>query len=192
MIGVLALQGDWDAHGTLLRGLGVATRFVRLPRDLDGLCGLVLPGGESTTMLRLLGDDGLDAALAKRLGAGLPVLATCAGVILLAREVDPPQPSLRLLDVTVARNAFGRQVHSSVSEIRYDPALGEPLTGKGVFIRAPRIRRTGSDVRVLATRDGEPVAVEHRHILAATYHPELIGDERLHRRWLAVTEAYDG
>lgn len=192
MIGVLALQGDWDAHRTLLRRLGADTWLVRMPADLCGLRGLVLPGGESTTMLRLLADDGLDAALAKLLGDGLPVLATCAGVILLARDVDPPQRSLALLDVTVARNAFGRQVHSSVSEIRFDPALGEPLIGQGVFIRAPRIQRVGAAVRVLATRDAEPVAVEQGRMVAVTYHPELTGDERLHRRWLALTEARDG
>lgn len=192
MLGVLALQGDWDAHRRRLQRLGAEVRPVRRPADLARLAGLVLPGGESTTMLRLLEDEGLGDQLAAALAAELPVLATCAGLILLAREVEPAQRSFGRLDVAVSRNAWGRQVHSSVSPLRFDPVLGEPVAGTGIFIRAPRIRRVGAGVRVLATRDGEPVAVEQGPIVAATFHPELTDDDRLHRRFLSLVEAARG
>lgn len=187
-IGVLALQGDWAAHEAVLRRLGVPVRPVRTAADLDRAAALVLPGGESTAMLRLMADDGLEAALAGRLGAGMPVLATCAGVILLASRVTPAQRSFAVLDVAVERNAYGRQVHSSVAPVVLDPKLGLPATVDGVFIRAPRIVAVGPGVRVLGRLCSAPVLVEQGSVLAATYHPELTGDDRLHRRLVAAAE----
>jgi 5'-phosphate synthase pdxT subunit len=180
-IGVLALQGDFEAHAAALGRLGVEAVAVRTAAALDGVEGLVLPGGESTTMLRLMEVEGLDAAIATRVRSGTPVLATCAGVVLLAREVEPVQPSLGLLDVSVRRNAYGRQVASAVVPVRLAPAVGEPPEMEGVFIRAPRITRTGPGVEVLGWRDDDPVLVREGRILAATYHPELTPDLRVHR-----------
>lgn len=179
--GVLALQGDWAAHAAVLAGLGAETVPVRTARDLDGIDGLVLPGGESTAMLRLMENEGLAGLLAERIGAGLPVLATCAGVILLAAATAPPQPSLGLLDVDVERNAYGRQVHSRVAAIRLDREMGHPAEIEGVFIRAPRITRTGPGVAVLGRLGTDPVLVRQGSIVAATYHPELTTDRRVHR-----------
>ncbi len=174
MVGVLALQGGFDAHVARARELGHETRAVRVPGDLAGLDGLVLPGGESTTMLRLL--DELEAALDAFVRAGHPVLATCAGLVLAARTVtDPAQRSFGWIDVAVARNAWGRQVESF--EAKADDT-GEPL----VFIRAPRITARGRDVEVLATFDGEPVLVRQANVYGATFHPELTEDRRIHRR----------
>ena len=176
MIGVLALQGGFAAHGNALREIGRDVREVRTPRDLDGLLGLVLPGGESTTMLRLLGE--LEPALDRFVRAGHPVLATCAGLILAAQTVtDPAQRSFGWIEVAVARNAWGRQVDSFSAA---DDA-GAPL----VFIRAPRITARGVDVEVLATFEGEPILVRHGNRYGATFHPELTGDRSLHRRVFA-------
>jgi 5'-phosphate synthase pdxT subunit len=176
MIGVLALQGGFAAHGTMLRAIGCDVREVRTPHDLEGLSGLVLPGGESTTMLRLLGD--LEPALDEFVRAGHPVLATCAGLILAARTVtDPEQRSFGWIDVAVARNAWGRQVDSFSAA---DDA-GTPL----VFIRAPRITSQGADVEVLATFEGEPILVRQGNRYGATFHPELTSDRRIHRRVFA-------
>jgi 5'-phosphate synthase pdxT subunit len=173
MIGVLALQGGYAAHVSALRQIGCETREVRTAHDLDGLEGLVLPGGESTTMLRLLG--GLETALDAFVRAGHPVFATCAGLILAARSVtDPAQRSFGWIDVAVARNGWGRQVQSFEAT---DDA-GAPL----VFIRAPRITAHGRDVEILATFDGEPVLVRQANVYGATFHPELTSDRRLHQR----------
>lgn len=175
MVGVLALQGDFAAHRRALEARGLATREVRRPADLEGLSGLTLPGGESTTMLKLLAELGLEAPMQEAIARGLPVLATCAGVILLAREVqNPPQPSLGLLDVTVVRNAYGRQLASTVTTLEVtapDELPAEAL--EGVFIRAPRLVRVGDGVKVLARRGEDPVLVRQGAILAATFHPEL-------------------
>jgi pyridoxal 5'-phosphate synthase pdxT subunit len=172
MIGVLALQGGFAAHMDALRAIGCDTRAVRAPGDLDGLAGLVLPGGESTAMLRLVGE--LEPALDEFVRAGHPVLATCAGLILAARTVtDPAQRSFGWIDVAVARNAWGRQVDSFEAT---DDA-GAPL----VFIRAPRITARGRDVEVLATYDGEPILVRQGNRYGATFHPELTADRRIHR-----------
>lgn len=180
--GVLALQGGFAAHGAVLTHLGAEVQWLRRPADLVGIDALVLPGGESTTMLRLIDDDGLGDALRDRIAAGLPTLATCAGVILLATDVTPPQHSFGLLDVDVARNAYGRQVRSTVAQVHpCTDDLGDRSLD-AVFIRAPRIVRVGRDVRVLARRDGDPVLVEQGMILAATFHPELSRDDRIHRR----------
>jgi 5'-phosphate synthase pdxT subunit len=169
-IGVLALQGDFTPHARALQALGHDVRLVRRPADLDLAEGLVLPGGESTTQLRLLQSSRLTGPIVRLVRDGAPVLATCAGLILLARVVvEPEQQSLGLLDATVARNAWGRQLDSF--EARSD-RRGLPL----VFIRAPRIRAVGAGVEVLDTYDGEPVLVRQGSIVAATFHPELTGD----------------
>lgn len=192
-IGVLALQGDFSAHSRVLERIGAQVREVRTPAQLQGLHGLILPGGESTTLLRLLRIEGLDLALRSFHQEGGALFGTCAGLILLAAQVTgPEQESLGLLDVSVERNAYGRQVDSFVAQGVLDlPAAGsvsaaaprsrshgEPL--EMVFIRAPRILRIGPDVNVRARFEGEPVLVEKSRILAATFHPEIAGDVRVH------------
>ena len=174
-VGVLALQGDFEAHARALAARGVWPVEVRNPGDLDGVRGLVLPGGESTTMLRLMEGSNLGQRLSALVQGGLPVLATCAGVILLAREVrHPAQPSMGLLDAVVERNAYGRQIDSAVVplEVCEPDELGAERL-EGVFIRAPRVRDLGGEVRVLARRGGDPVLVRQGSLLAATFHPEL-------------------
>jgi 5'-phosphate synthase pdxT subunit len=186
-VGVLALQGDYEAHAAALRRAGVEPREVRRAADLGGLAGLVIPGGESTSMLRLMEDYGLMPPL-RAFGANKPILGTCAGAILLATEVlNPQQPSLALLDITVERNAYGRQLYSRVARITSHELGGPDL--EAVFIRAPIIRRTGPGVRVLATYLGDPVLVESGLHMAATFHPELTPDDRIHRRFLARAAA---
>ncbi|TAM44665.1 MAG: pyridoxal 5'-phosphate synthase glutaminase subunit PdxT [Acidobacteria bacterium] len=174
-IGLLALQGDYAAHARALAERGAATREVRTSSDLAGLAGLVLPGGESTTMLTLMEGSDLGARLVAEIKGGLPVLATCAGVILLAREVRlPPQRSLGVLDAVVERNAYGRQLDSAVVSltVRDRDGLGTDAL-EGVFIRAPRVTAVGTSVEVLATRGDDPVLLRQGAILAATFHPEL-------------------
>lgn len=184
-VGVLALQGDFAAHAGVLRALGAAVREVRRSAELDGLRGLVLPGGESTALLRLMaGEPWLDG-LRRFHDAGGALLGTCAGAILLAREVDPPQPSLGLLDAAVARNAYGRQAESFEAALEA-PAFGGSL--RGVFIRAPRFQAIGPGVEVLARLQDAPVLVRQGRVLAATFHPEIAGDDRLHR-WLLAQAA---
>jgi len=173
-VGVLALQGDFAAHTRALAERGVSGIEVRTAAALEGLAGLVLPGGESTTMLNLMGGTAMAAPLVELMRGGIPVLATCAGVILLAREVhNPAQPSLGLLDVAVERNAYGRQIDSAVVplEVLDRDALGDAL--EGVFIRAPRITAVGQGVAVLARRGADPVLLRQGRIVAATFHPEL-------------------
>ncbi len=177
MIGILALQGGFAAHERALAEAGLRARLVRAPADLAGLDGLILPGGESTVMLRLLARNGLEAPLAA--ARGLPVLATCAGLILAARAVVPAQRSLGWLDVCVARNAWGRQVDSFEAS---DDASARRL----IFIRAPRITAVGPGVEVLARYRGEPVLVRQGRVFGATFHPELVGAE-LHREVFAGT-----
>jgi len=169
-IGVLALQGDFAAHAKRLRSLGAEPLEVRRVNALGGLDGLVIPGGESTTLLNLMGDEPWFPALRDFHSAGGAIMGTCAGAILLSRDVVPAQPSLGLLHAEIERNAFGRQVDSF--ETRLDaPALGGPV--EAVFIRAPRFRALGPDVRTLAMLDGEPVMVQEGRVLALTFHPEL-------------------
>lgn len=172
-IGILALQGDFAAHAQALRRHDLPVRLVRGAADLDGLSAMVLPGGESTTMLRLLDLEGLFAPLGSLLASGLPVFATCAGLILLAERVEnPPQRSYGLLPITVVRNGYGRQYHSGTFPLEVaDAALPPDLTG--TFIRAPKITAVGAGVEVLARRAGDPVLVRHGGILAACFHPEL-------------------
>ncbi|HBQ15880.1 MAG TPA: pyridoxal 5'-phosphate synthase glutaminase subunit PdxT [Myxococcales bacterium] len=170
-VGVLALQGGYAAHAALLRALGHEVVLVRAADHADGLDGLVLPGGESSAQLRLL-DAELEAALHAHVRAGLPVLATCAGLVLAATRVARSQRAFGWLDVDVERNGWGRQLHSA--EARADD--GTPLT----LIRAPRIRRVGSGVEVMRSLRGEPVLVRAGRVVGATFHPELDGDPWLH------------
>ncbi len=183
LIGVLALQGAYDAHVRRLATLGATARLVRLPTDLDGLDGLILPGGESTTMLRFLDRNGFFDIL-QTYTKSTPTFGTCAGAILLATRVEgPAQRSLGALDITVERNAYGRQTDSTI--LTSATALaGPPL--EMVFIRAPRIARAGPSVETLATRDGFPTLVRSGTILAATFHPELSADARVHQLFLTL------
>lgn len=179
-IGVLAIQGDYAAHAAALKEAGAEPVLVRKPEQLTGLDGLIIPGGESTTFLKFLERDGFLETL-RSFTATTPTFGTCAGCILLAKNVlHPPQASLGVLDATVERNAYGRQIDSSIQET--DTRLGGvsgPL--EMVYIRAPRIRQVGAGVDVLAERDGFPVLVRQGHLLAATFHPELSSDRRVHR-----------
>ena len=174
---MLALQGDFEAHARVLRQLGADVREVRTPAELDGLDGLVMPGGESTTMTLAIEREGLAEPLRALVAAGTPTLATCAGMIMLDAD------HLGLLDVRTRRNAFGRQVASFETDI----ALGALSNGGGplraVFIRAPWVEEHGAGVEVLAELDGHPVAVREGEVLAVAFHPELSGDSRLHA-WL--------
>jgi 5'-phosphate synthase pdxT subunit len=181
VIGVLALQGAYQAHALTLQKLGASTKLVRLPSDLEGIDGLIMPGGESTTMLKFLEQRGFFDVL-KDFVHSTPTFGTCAGVILLAKDVtNPAQRSLGALDVTVERNSYGRQIDSTI-EHSQSTLPGGPL--EMVFIRAPRITRTGTEVETLATRDSDPVLVRQDHILAATFHPELGHDPRVHQLFL--------
>lgn len=186
--GVLALQGDFEAHRAVLEALGMGAREVRTVADLATVDALVMPGGESTAMLRLLQAGGLWNAIGDRVRRGMPVLATCAGVILLATEVTPDQPSLAALDVAVERNAYGRQIHSEISRIELAPELGRPSEMEAVFIRAPRISRVGGRVEVLGDWRGDPVLVRQGAIVAATFHPELAVDRRVHQLFIDAGE----
>jgi 5'-phosphate synthase pdxT subunit len=175
-IGVLALQGDFEAHSRVLTELGAEARPVRTAADLEGLDGLVIPGGESTTISMGVEREGLAAPLRRLVESGKPVLGTCAGMILLDRD------HLGLLDVSVRRNAFGRQLQSFESELELN-GFGANGVVRAVFIRAPWVEETGAGVEVLAEVDGHPVAVREGNVLAVAFHPELSGEERLHS-WL--------
>ena len=176
--GVLALQGGFAAHAAALREVGAEPREVRRTAELDGLAGLVIPGGESTTLLNLMRDEPWFESLTRFHARGGVLAGTCAGAILLAREVRPRQASLALLDAVVERNAFGRQVDSFEATVDA-PALGGPLDA--VFIRAPRFRALFPEVQVLARHAGEPVLVRQGRVVAATFHPELTRSRALHR-----------
>jgi 5'-phosphate synthase pdxT subunit len=186
-VGVLSLQGDFAAHGAALERAGAEPVFVRDAEQLADLDGLIIPGGESTTMLKLLRYDNLLEPLAE-FGRRKPIFGTCAGAILMAREVSrPEQESLGLMDIGVERNAYGRQVDSRVTEIEPEPDFAERTgTGKleAVFIRAPIIRRVGPEARVLARYQGDPVLVEQGKHMVATFHPELTADPRIHELFL--------
>jgi 5'-phosphate synthase pdxT subunit len=186
-IGVLAIQGNFASHAKALSEAGADAVEVRTPEELTGLDGLVLPGGESTTMLKFLEKHRFLEAL-KEFCQTKPVFGTCAGAILLAREVrNPPQRSLGVLDAVIERNAYGRQIDSTI--ITGETALpGGPL--EMVFIRAPRILETGSSVEVIARRDGFPVLVRQGAILAAAFHPELSADRRVHRLFVETVSSH--
>lgn len=184
VVGVLGIQGDVSEHAAALERAGARVRRVKRPEDLDGVVGLVLPGGESTTLRRLLDYEGLLDAIRGRYEEGMPVFGTCAGAILLATDVaGAPAPHLSLVPMTVRRNAYGRQRDSFVTELDVDGLEGGPL--RAVFIRAPVIEKVGPEVDVLATVDGEIVLAETERALIASFHPELTPDDRLHRRFLA-------
>ena len=184
-VGVLALQGAFAAHARVLADLEAEPVEVRTPAQLDGVDALVMPGGESTTMSMLLESSGLFDPIAKRLADGLPVLGTCAGMILLATDVldgRSDQRSFGAIDLAVRRNAYGRQVDSFETDLDI-PELGEPPF-HAVFIRAPAVERIGPDVEALAERDGRVVLARQGPITVAAFHPELSGDRRLHARFL--------
>lgn len=191
-IGVLALQGDWEAHSKALRGLGADVRPVRTAADLDDVRALVIPGGESSAMLRLMKPENLSGRIVERTRAGMAVLATCAGVILLAQAVVPKQTSLGALAIEVERNAYGRQVFSTIAEINLAPELGDPPRMEGVFIRAPRIIGREASVDVLGSWGDDPVLVRQGRVLAATFHPELTDDRRVHELFLQIGEEANG
>ncbi len=185
-IGVLAIQGDYSAHAEALRESGAEPVEVRKPEQLAGLDGLILPGGESTTMLKFLEKRHFFDRLVE-FSASKPVFGTCAGAILLAREVrNPPQRSLAALDAVVERNAYGRQIDSSIVTAETE-LPGGPL--EMVFIRAPRIVDTGADVEILARRDGSPSLIKQGMVMAATFHPELSHDRRVHRLFVETVAA---
>ncbi len=184
-VGVLALQGAFREHREVLDALGVEAVEVRAPAQLGALDALILPGGESTTMSKLLDTSGVRAPLAELLADGFPVLGTCAGMILLAREVvdgRPDQESFGVVDVAVRRNAYGRQRDSFEADLAVDGLVGGPFPG--VFIRAPRIESVGDQVEVLATYEDVPVLARQGAIVVASFHPELSGDLRLHEWFL--------
>lgn len=189
VIGVLALQGDWAAHSTVLRELGAEVRTVRTAEELADVRALVIPGGESSAMLRLMEPENLGRRIASRIRAGMPVLATCAGVILLAQTVVPKQFGLSVLAIDVERNAYGRQLYSTVAEIELATELGQPPHMEAVFIRAPRIVRRAPSVEALGNWGDDVVLVRQDKVLAATFHPELSGDRRVHQLFLQMEEA---
>ena len=189
IIGVLALQGDYEAHARAFERAGARTMLVRKAEELAGIDGLAIPGGESTTMLKFLEKPGFFDAL-KKFVSTAPTFATCAGVILLAKEVlHPKQRSLGALDATVERNAYGRQIDSTILT-QPTELPGGPL--EMVFIRSPRITRVGPGVEVLARRDGAPTLVRQGHLLAATFHPEMTADTRVQQLFLEMVRARKG
>ncbi|HEY4280145.1 MAG TPA: pyridoxal 5'-phosphate synthase glutaminase subunit PdxT [Conexibacter sp.] len=183
LVGVLALQGDFAAHGKMLRELGADVREVRVPADLDGLDGLVIPGGESTTMTLGIEREGLAEPLRAFAGTGAPMFGTCAGLIMLDRA------HLGIMDVLTTRNAFGRQVHSFEEDLEIAGIEGPPV--RAVFIRAPWVAEHGDDVEILAAVDGHPIAVLQDRLLAISFHPELTGEPRLHERFLRLIDERD-
>jgi 5'-phosphate synthase pdxT subunit len=187
MIGVLALQGAFESHQQRLAELGAPTRQVRTPHDLVEVDALVMPGGESTTMSKLLVTSGLFEPIAERIASGMHVFGTCAGMILLAAEVldgRPDQLSFGAIDITVQRNGYGRQLDSFETEIVVPSFGAEASPFHGVFIRAPKVVRVGPGVDVLAEHEGVPVVLRHGAITVASFHPELAGDHRLHAQFL--------
>ena len=181
-VGILGLQGDFREHHRVFRQLGVQTRDVRTVEGIDGVDALVLPGGESTTMARLMALYGIDEAIQERNRDGLPLFGTCAGLILMARQVTGGEPTgLGLIDVVVDRNAYGRQVDSFEADL--------DVRGIGslhaVFIRAPKIAECGPNVEVLAEHDGVPVVARENNVLVSSFHPELIGETRIHEHFLS-------
>jgi 5'-phosphate synthase pdxT subunit len=180
--GVLALQGDFREHARMFADAGATPVEVRTPDDLDQVDCLAIPGGESTTISKLARHHGLVEPIRQRAAGGMPVLGTCAGMILMASEVEDGEPLLGLMDLGVRRNAYGRQVDSFEADVE----VREVGWVRAVFIRAPQVRRVGDDVAVLAEHGGVPVVVRQGNLLAASFHPEIAGDSRLHRRLLEL------
>jgi len=179
-VGVLALQGDFEAHARILRALGAEPVEVRVPADLDGLDALIIPGGESTVMTLGIEREGLAEPLRELVGRGTPVLGTCAGMIVLDRD------HLDVLDVSTRRNAFGRQLRSFEAELQLEGVDGAPV--HAIFIRAPWVIEHGPEVEVLARVDQHPVAIRQGNVLAVSFHPELTGETRLHELLLAAAD----
>jgi pyridoxal 5'-phosphate synthase pdxT subunit len=177
-VGVLALQGDFEAHAKILAALGATAREVRVPADLDGLDALVLPGGESTVMTLGIEREGLGDPLRALAAAGTPILGTCAGMIMLDRD------HLGVLDILARRNAFGRQLRSFEADLAIAGVAGDPV--HAIFIRAPWVQETGPEVEVLAAVDDHPVAVRQGNVVAISFHPELTGEPRLHELLLEL------
>jgi 5'-phosphate synthase pdxT subunit len=184
LIGVLALQGGFEAHERMLRALGADTRQVRVPAELRGLDGLVLPGGESTTMTLGIEREGLAEPLRELARVGTPILGSCAGLIMLDRD------HLAIMDIRATRNAFGRQIRSFEEDVAVRGISGGPL--RGIFIRAPWIAEHGPEVEILGEVDGHPVAARQGRVLAVSFHAELGRDERLHNMFLASLDGLDG
>jgi 5'-phosphate synthase pdxT subunit len=180
--GVLALQGDFREHAAMLAACGATPVLVRTAEELEGVGCLAIPGGESTAIARLARQHDLVEPVRRRAAKGMPVFGTCAGLIVMATDVSGGEPLFGLMDVTVRRNAYGRQVDSFEADVRVQDV--GPV--RAVFIRAPSIERIGPGVRVLAEHDGEPVVVQQENLLAAAFHPEIAGDPRLHERLLAL------
>jgi pyridoxal 5'-phosphate synthase pdxT subunit len=176
-VGILALQGDFEAHAKLLEGVGAEAREVRVPADLDGLDSLIIPGGESTVMTLGIEREGLAGPIQALIREGTPVLGTCAGMIMLDRE------HLGALDISTRRNAFGRQLRSFEADVELEGVEGGPM--HAVFIRAPWVSEHGDEVEVLGRVDQHPVAIRQDNVLAVSFHPELAGDDRLHRLLLS-------
>lgn len=190
LVGLLALQGDYDAHRRILEELGARTRLVRAPRDLSGLDGLLIPGGESTVMSRLCARYALQTPLQREIEGGLPTLGTCAGLIFLARRIEGgssnfEQTTLGVLNVAVERNAYGAQLESFESDVWVEE-LGQSV--RGVFIRAPRISAVGEGVDTLARYGDAPVLVRQGDIVALSFHPEIAGERRIHALWLDLVK----
>jgi len=184
-IGILALQGGFEAHARVLTQLGISWRYVRAPADLSGVQGMILPGGESSTQLKLLQENGLFEALNHSVKTGLPFLGTCAGAILLAKHVrSPEQLSLGAVDVTIERNAYGRQL---ASHITYGHSTLKDTPMEMFFIRAPRFSKVSPEVSILADYEGEAVCVQQNACILAAFHPELTQDTTLHKYFLSLT-----
>jgi 5'-phosphate synthase pdxT subunit len=184
-VGVLAIQGDYEAHKARLEELGATVTLVRKPEQLDAIDAIVIPGGESSTFLNFLVEQGFLEKLTEFVRTK-PAFGTCAGAILLAKEVEnPPQQSLGVMDIRIRRNAYGRQINSSIRQAA--TCLGDPPL-EMVFIRAPKIAEVGKDVEVLATEGGDPVLVRQGKLMAATFHPELSADTRVHQEFLRLVE----
>ena len=185
-IGILAVQGDFEAHAATLKRMGVEYVFVRTPGDLQGIDAVILPGGESTTQWKFLVEEGLDKSLTAFAEKGGAIFGTCAGAILLAKDVlNPAQQSLNLIDITVIRNGYGRQLSS---EVRHGATAISPEPIEMVFIRAPIIERVGPGIEVLANSDGQPVLIEQGRILIATFHPELTKDNTVHQYFIRMVK----
>ena len=182
--GVLALQGDFREHARVFAEAGATPVEVRLPADLDGVDCLAIPGGESTTIGKLARAYDLVEPIRERARAGMPILGTCAGMIVLAERVLDGEPLLSLMNVTVRRNAYGRQVDSFESDVDVE-GIDHPV--RGIFIRAPWIEDVGSDVRVLSVHEGRPVVLQQGGLLAASFHPELVGETALHEYFMTIS-----
>ena len=181
-VGILALQGDFREHGRVVGSLGATPVEVRTPDDLAGVDALIIPGGESTTIGKLARSHGLVEPIRERAAKGMPMLGTCAGMIVMARRVDGGEPLLDLVDVAVRRNAYGRQVESFEADVDVR-GISQPV--RGVFIRAPQVEDLGPDVEVLAEHEGRPVVARQGNMVVASFHPELVGETRLHEYLLS-------